>query len=182
MATNLFLNKYRIDSARATWHDYNGGIYFITICTAHKQCYFGTIDQGSMILNALGHFLKENLEQVKDHYSHIEIPMFVVMPNHVHAIVFVGDERESHRDGAFVTKSLLSVAIGGIKSATTVYARRNNINFAWQTRFHDHIIRNREEANRIADYIENNPQRWYNDCFYTVPSCGDGAWPRLTSD
>ena len=35
---NLYQNRFRIESARATWHDYNGGIYFITICTAHKQC------------------------------------------------------------------------------------------------------------------------------------------------
>ena len=45
---NLYQNRFRIESARATWHDYNGGIYFITICTAHKQCYFGCVLGGQM--------------------------------------------------------------------------------------------------------------------------------------
>ncbi len=38
-----FQNKYRIPSARANWHDYNGGIYFITICTKNREHYFGEI-------------------------------------------------------------------------------------------------------------------------------------------
>ena len=59
----------------------------------------------------------------------------------------------------------LSVSIGGIKSAVTKYANDNDFDFAWQTRFHDHIIRNQNEMNRIADYIENNPATWENDCF-----------------
>jgi len=59
----------------------------------------------------------------------------------------------------------LSVAIGGIKSAVTKFAHENNIDFVWQTRFHDYIIRDQNEMNRIADYIENNPATWDNDCF-----------------
>ncbi len=62
-------------------------------------------------------------------------------------------------------KSWLSVAVGGIKSAVTKHANENNIDFAWQARFHDHIIRNQNEMNRIADYIENNPATWDNDCY-----------------
>ena len=42
--SDKFQNKYRIPSARAQWWDYgNDGAYFITICTAHRECYFGTI-------------------------------------------------------------------------------------------------------------------------------------------
>jgi hypothetical protein len=55
--------------------------------------------------------------------------------------------------------------IGGIKSAMTKFARNNDIDFAWQLRFHDRIIRDQNEMNRIADYIENNPQTWDTDCF-----------------
>ncbi len=63
-------------------------------------------------------------------------------------------------------KGWLSVVIGGIKSAITKFAHENdNVDFAWQVRFHDHIIRNQEEMNRIADYIENNPATWNTDCF-----------------
>ena len=160
---NLYQNRFRIESARATWHDYNGGIYFITICTAHKQCYFGCVLGGQMSLNPLGHFTHDNLEHANNHYPYLEIPLFVVMPNHVHAVVFVAGDEALVPLG---TKGLLSIGIGGIKSAVTVYAHQNNRIFAWQPRFHDHIIRDHAEMNRIADYIENNPLNWASDCFY----------------
>ena len=46
---NRFKDKYRIQSARASWHDYNSGAYFVTICTAEQVCYFGTISDGKML-------------------------------------------------------------------------------------------------------------------------------------
>lgn len=57
----------------------------------------------------------------------------------------------------------LSSIVRGIKIGTTAYARRNNLPFAWQARFHDRIIRDQEEMNRIAEYIENNVARWEYD-------------------
>ncbi|MBR4713679.1 MAG: hypothetical protein IKP27_08390, partial [Paludibacteraceae bacterium] len=57
----------------------------------------------------------------------------------------------------------LSSIVRGIKIGTTVYARRNNIPFAWQARFHDRIIRDQEEMNCIAEYIENKVVRWEFD-------------------
>ena len=57
----------------------------------------------------------------------------------------------------------LSVVIGGLKSAITKYARQNGIPFAWQSRFHDRIIRNQEELNCITAYIENNVAKWDMD-------------------
>lgn len=62
---------------------------------------------------------------------------------------------------------LLSTAMGSLKSALTKYANLNKIKFGWQTRFHDHIIRNQDEMNRIAAYIENNATTWESDKFYT---------------
>ncbi|MDR3287024.1 MAG: hypothetical protein LBT27_06245 [Prevotellaceae bacterium] len=64
-----------------------------------------------------------------------------------------------------IHKKSLSVAIGGIKSAITKFAREKNIEFAWQPRFHDNIIRNQTSMNEIAEYIENNIARWKTDCF-----------------
>ncbi|MCR5360974.1 MAG: hypothetical protein K6E73_03065 [Bacteroidales bacterium] len=63
-------------------------------------------------------------------------------------------------------KGWLSVAVGGIKSSITKFANANALSFAWQTRFHDHIIRDRDEMNRIAQYIENNVAQWESDEFY----------------
>jgi len=42
----------------------------------------------------------------------------------------------------------------------TCYSRQNNIPFAWQSRFHERIIRNTDEMNHIAEYIENNVAKW----------------------
>lgn len=61
----------------------------------------------------------------------------------------------------------LSTAIGGFKRAVTYYANQNKLDFGWQTRFHDHIIRNQNEMNLIANYIVNNPIKWENDKFFS---------------
>ena len=135
-----------------------------------------------MLLNDIGQFAFDNLRDIGVHYPYVEIPLFVVMPNHVHGIVFVDGEKNisSSRDEARLVsttainekmqkishrQSLLSNAIGGFKSATTKFANTHHIPFAWQTRFHDHIIRNQKEMNRIAEYIENNVAWWDTDCF-----------------
>ncbi|MBR6803488.1 MAG: hypothetical protein IKM57_01085 [Paludibacteraceae bacterium] len=60
----------------------------------------------------------------------------------------------------------MSTMIGGFKQSVTRYANANSISFAWQTRFHDRIIRDHDEMNRIAEYIENNVARWESDEFH----------------
>jgi REP element-mobilizing transposase RayT len=200
-AERLFQNQYRIPSARAMWHDYNGGIYFVTICTRNHFRYFGNIVDGVMQLSDIGIFAVENLQNIGNHYPYAEIPLFVVMPNHIHVIVFVDGDRVPYqrrcdvhqqqpgccRDGARPVstdngidknignnekmqqidkrKGWLSIVIGGFKSAITKFANHHRIDFMWQTRFHDRIIRSQDELNRIAEYIENNPINWDNDCF-----------------
>ena len=60
----------------------------------------------------------------------------------------------------------LSRIIGQYKSTVTKYANEHDIMFAWQPRFHDHIIRNWTEMNHIAQYIQHNPMKWELDRFY----------------
>ena len=57
----------------------------------------------------------------------------------------------------------LSVTIGGLKRAITHFANKNKISFAWQSRFYDRIVRDTDELNRIAAYIENNVAQWAFD-------------------
>lgn len=185
MTTEKFQNTFRIPSARATWNDYDSGMYFVTICTKDFVHYFGEIVNGEMVLNEFGKECVRQIETTSIIRSDmdISIPVYVVMPNHIHLIVCIDapcrdampcvsdktDEDAKHRvstreGNKFMpqSKNLASV-IRGIKSAVTMYARKNNISFAWQTRFHDRIIRNKEECNRIAEYIENNPINWMFD-------------------
>ena len=215
MKMDKFQNKYRIPSARAQWHDYNGGEYFITICTAGREHYFGEIQDDEMILSVIGKYTVDNLERINQHYPYCVVPLFVVMPNHIHAIVVIDEKTngtnvsnvetmctsslqqkpttpqptspttlditdvktmctsslqnklvDEKMQSVSVRRGKLSTAMGGFKRAITRFSNENKIDFAWQTRFHDHIIRSQDEMNRIACYIENNVTTWENDKFY----------------
>ncbi|MDH8702692.1 putative transposase [Dysgonomonadaceae bacterium PH5-43] len=183
MTTDKFQNKYRIPQARAKWHDYSSGMYFVTVCTKNKECLFGDINNEQMNNTVIGDFLNEQLRNVNQHYPYCEIPIFIVMPNHWHAIVIVNGDKipyERKLSSIWHTESIddkllmrnianhqgwLSVLIGGVKSAVTKFANKNNIDFVWQPRFYDRIIRDVKEMNRIADYIENNVAVWDLDCY-----------------
>ena len=191
MSDIKFKDKYRIPSARATWHDYDGGIYSITICTKYREHYFGEIDNEVMHLSEIGTYTQECIEEISQHNPYAEIPLYVVMPNHLHLIVIIDYDKTPHDkrvvdvvtsketfhktslqkktpiERATEMQSWLSVVIRQFKQSITRFANENNIQFAWQTRFHDHIIRDNDEMNGIANYIENNVANWKEDKFYT---------------
>ena len=188
----------RRKSPRARWHDYTGADYFVTFCTKKRELYFGDVVDGKMELSEIGKWALTQIEQtVVIRQNDVEIPMYVVMPNHIHLIVVfngvspcrdasnasASNVSVSNASGLEIIKPNISDARGaslqfgpqsgnlssvvrGIKSAVTKYAIEHDIPFAWQSRYHDHIIRNQMEMNRIADYIENNPLRWELDRFY----------------
>ena len=183
MSSDLYRNKYRIPSARATWHDYNGGAYFVTICTRDMVHYFGEIGDGEMNMTEIGEYVQQCIKNIPQHNTYANVPAFVVMPNHVHLIVIIDDENADSicRDVPWRVSTYgknetmqtianqqgrLSTMIGGFKQSVTRYANANSISFAWQTRFHDRIIRDCDEMNRIAEYIENNVARWESDEFH----------------
>ena len=175
---------------RAKWHNYNGAEYFVTICTSGREHYFGEVCDGQTQLTAVGECLEREIENTKTiRGDNTEIPLYVIMPNHVHLIVIIHGQRR--RDTLNVSAHTtntdargladarsaslqqfgpqsenLGAVIRGIKSAVTRFARENNIPFAWQSRYHDHIVRSQNEMNRIAEYIEQNPAKWESDCFY----------------
>lgn len=160
-------------SPRAKFHDYSGGTYFVTICTLEKQHFFGKIKNEEMNLSLIGKYCEEQLKTIDQHYPYARTLMYVIMPNHIHAIISIVRDQgnnESHRmhePSMTVTRTALSVVIGRLKRAVTMYARRNNFDFGWQSRYHDHIIRDNRDGNNIARYIETNVIRWDTDCFNT---------------
>lgn len=99
--------------------------------------------------------------EIKTHAKNIELGEYVVMPNHVHGILVLNGNTIS-KPG----QNTLSSIIGSYKSAVTRHAHRLGYEFAWQARFHDHIIRNEGEYQRIAEYIKANPAKWNEDKFY----------------
>ena len=167
------MKQYR-KSPRAKWLEYNEGLYFITICTHNRNHYLGEIIDAEMHLSPIGKYLYEELENAFVHHPHINILQFVVMPNHFHAIVGVNDAARCvpTTDDRITfgikcpKRPILSTYIGSLKSATTKYAHECNLEFAWQSRYHDHYIRGVEDMNHISQYIEGNVVNWEKDCFY----------------
>ena len=202
-------------SPRATWHDYNGGRYFVTFCTKNHDLYFGDVVDGRMELSEIGEYALQCIEKIPEINDNVVVPEFVVMPNHVHMIVIIDNPIEwpddmrlpqcdspttqngnmmhdsgavglsyhdSRLDEPIIDDSQLdkneemqrrsyccgrlSRIIGQYKSAVTKYANEHGISFAWQPRFHDHIIRNWTEMNHISQYVQNNPIKWELDRFY----------------
>lgn len=75
---------------RAKLHDYNGGIYFVTICTHKKQHIFGNISNAEMRYSTIGKIVLECLRSIPKHNDNIELWNYVVMPNHIHMVLAVG--------------------------------------------------------------------------------------------
>lgn len=166
---------------RAKWIDYDAGVFFITICTYGRVHYFGEIENGKMKLSPIGEIVTNELSYPSLHHSEIEIPLFVVMPNHLHAIIDVKCDnpvKDQPAEQRNLIPSLranynmerdvptLSKYIASFKSAVSREAHLICREFRWQSRYHDHFIRNERELNMISEYILNNEARWDKDCFY----------------
>lgn len=187
----LYQGKYRIKSVRATWCNYNEGLYFITICTAGKRHFFGEIKDAEMLFSEIGEYAQYCVSQIEQLHRNVVVPYSVVMPNHVHIILSITTDQPytddvvetPHCDVSTVNRKMQKIAnrcgrlshlITQFKSSITKYARQNAIEFGWQSRFHDHIIRNQDELKKISDYIQNNVYRWNSDCFnehVETPQC-----------
>ena len=254
-----FQNKYRIASARLHNWDYSSnGAYFITICTQNKEHYFGTINDGKMVLSEIGKLVEQFWIEIPNQFLFIELGNFVIMPNHVHGIIiinklhtnsqvetrfiasnnsnttdetrfilsnnsnttdetrfissnnsnttdetrfissnnsnttdktrFISSNNSNTTDKTRLIASLqeqpiknggfagdknpmfhenISKIIRWYKGRCSFEIRKIHADFGWQSRFHDHIIRNANSFENIQNYIQENPERWENDKFFT---------------
>ena len=176
---SLFKNKYRIESARLQNWDYGwNGKYFVTIVTKNHKHYFGKIDNAIMILNEFGKIAKKCWCEIPEHFPFVILDEYQIMPNHVHGIIEINKNDDEYGNDMNAkqnktsgknefgpqSKNLGSI-IRGYKIGVSKFAKNNNINFKWQPRFHDHIIRDAKSLNNIRNYIQNNPANWKNDKF-----------------
>ncbi|MBO7288727.1 MAG: transposase [Clostridia bacterium] len=149
--------------------DYSrSGAYFVTICSHGKNHLFGEIKNGQIHLNGLGEIINREILKIQIHYYNIEIDKYVIMPNHVHMIICIlGAEGIN----PFPTKKNdISNVIGKFKAGVTriagnafMHSEKTRI---WQSSYHDHKIRDKEDYNKISEYIDTNPLKWELDCFY----------------
>ena len=181
MENQLFKNKFRIKSIRLPNRDYSSdGAYYITICTKNRECFLGEIINGKMVLSEMGKTVTKFWYKIPQYFGNVVLDEFVIMPDHVHGIVIINNEQCRDAINRVSTK-IINEQRGGItknhnpmlsKSLSTIirwYKGRssyeinkiqNKIYFAWQTRFHERIIRNEHELNIKRKYIINNPINW----------------------
>ena len=166
----------RRNSLRYAGYDYTrAGAYFVTFCAHRGRSIFGWINEEAvMILNPLGQIAHTAWLDFAENHPEIEIDIFIVMPNHVHVLLWIlaptnpADKPPSDKERAFgdAIAGSLSTLIGAYKGGVTQKAKNTGV-FAgsplWQRNFHDHIVRSEEELQRIRKYIRTNPLRWKED-------------------
>jgi len=157
-------------------------MYFITICTYKRECLFGDVVDGEMLLSEVGEIAEACWQQIPDHYPQVILDGYVVMPNHVHGIIEIagtqgGDDANvvganNHsplQDTTCGTSRTIGAMIRGFKIGVTKRAQNeHNLYGVWQRNYYEHIIRNERELRAIQEYITYNPAQWEEDEYHPV--------------
>ncbi len=161
-------SKHRA-SIRLKDYDYaQAGAYFVTACVRDRRCLCGEIADDVMRMNEYGRIVESCWNESPQHFPHVELDAFVVMPNHVHGIVVitgaVGARHASslpHPTRAHGTdKGSLGVIVGSFKSAVT--KRINDLHgsrgaIVWQRNYYERVSRDEREPYCARQYILDNP-------------------------
>ncbi|MBR2103226.1 MAG: transposase [Prevotella sp.] len=158
-AQNSFPQRKRM---RLENFDYSTpGNYFITVIVQGRLNLFGDVIDGKLLLNQAGKTIENALLQITKWYQGVILTHYVVMPNHIHAILTITNEE----------KIFLAEIMRKFKSYSTHQyiegiRKEGWMNFnkrLWQHNYYEHIIRNQRAYDFIACYIENNPMKWNKD-------------------
>lgn len=166
---------HRRHSFRLQEYDYTQpGAYFVTICVHKHEWLFGYIQDSEMILNKFGQIVHEEWFKTGEIRENVILHPheFVIMPNHVHGIIWLDDVGERRRRtptierfGKPVSGSIPTI-VRAFKSAATkrINELRNTPGApVWQRNYYEHIIRDDDSLRRIREYILYNPRRWQYD-------------------
>ena len=149
---NIRLNNYDYSAA---------GYYFITMCVKDKHEMLGNVVGTNCVrlrLSEYGIIVEKEISVLANTYDAVAIDKYIVMPNHIHMIIVI----KSDSSGRTQFVPTISRIIKQFKGSIT-----KQIGFSlWQPRFHDHIIRDEAEYQRIWQYIDENPARWAEDDYY----------------
>ena len=146
--------------------DYSApGAYFITICTKDRRNLFwenvgATIGRPQdVVLSGQGQIVDAAIQNIPKHYPSIALDHYVIMPNHIHLLLQI----KSDVDGRPMVAPTVSTVIQQMKGYVTKRVGQS----IWQKLFHDHVIRSEKDYLKIWNYIDGNPMKWAEDCFYT---------------
>ncbi|MBN1878440.1 MAG: transposase [Anaerolineae bacterium] len=167
-------NKHHRRSIRLREWDYSSpGAYFVTLCSYQRECLFGEINDGVMMLSTIGHFAAGCWLWLADRYPYVCLDEWTVMPNHLHGIIAIIDEDKGSPAGVNVrapstrpTRKPLGRLIGAFKTVSTKHVNilRDMPGVPlWQRNYYEHVIRNEADLQRIREYIFNNPASWLED-------------------
>ena len=148
---------YRRSTRLKGW-TYRDATFFITICTHEKHWTLGRVVNDRVVLSPLGETVDREWQYSKYVRPEVQFDEYVVMPNHMHALVYVPNllhEEASRRRS-------LATLVNGFKGAVTRAASR----LVWQRGYHEHVVRSERELELIRTYIGENPGRWAADRYY----------------
>jgi len=174
---------------RIPGYDYSlPGGYYVTIVIHGREHLLGKIVDGNMKLDRFGRIVHNTWFDLPGHYPHIELDAFVIMPNHVHGIIFLNENRRGgsldegdggRNDPNWASKSHapqpqtrpytphpLSEIVRAFKSFSARrinLLRRTTSQPVWQRNYYEHVIRDNTDYMSKRDYILNNPSNWDTD-------------------
>ena len=145
-------------------YDYSQtGGYFITFCTENRAPLLGNIVVGGGVLDApqvelteYGRITEKYIQNISVAYPHISVENYVIMPNHVHLLLLVGD------GGQGAARPTVSAVVRSIKALV----RKETGKSLFQNSFYDHILRDEQDFLIHWDYIETNPGKWAEDEYH----------------
>ena len=159
----------RRKNIRLKGYDYSSdGFYFITICSQNRRKILSEIvGQGlapaECILTNIGKIAGEQLLALESRYPTIKVHKYVIMPNHIHAIIAI----DNTAAGAS-PRPTLSDVICAYKSTTSRLCKIAGYKEKlFQNSFYDHIIRGESDYREIWEYIDCNIEKWKYDALYT---------------
>ncbi|MEM7373719.1 MAG: transposase [Bacteroidota bacterium] len=165
-------------SIRLKGYDYaSDGAYFVTVVTKNRTHDFGKVIEGKVLLSEVGQIVEKEWLQSAELRAEVILDTCVIMPNHFHAVVWISHSGElmppQHQslpqtpDYVRIYQACskdVSALMKGFKGAVKRKAKAAGYSgFEWQSRFHDRIIRNQDELDKVRLYIQNNPARWEED-------------------
>lgn len=147
------------------------GFYYITICVEGKRLILGRIYEGGIVLSSAGQIALRERKLLIDRFCAIRLDAFVVMPNHVHAIIQIeavagaGAAQIRAHEAAPLRTPALSDVVRAFKSssAAAINKRMGTSGPIWQRGYYERVIRNGQELFNVREYIAQNPLRWAAD-------------------
>ena len=138
---------------RLAGYDYSRtGTYFVTICLQDRTPLLGRVEAHDLRHSRFGEIVVDEIACLATRFTGINLDMALVMPDHAHLLIGLGTQLRS-----------LGTIVGSLKtrSAREINRLRNTTGTAvWQRGFHDHVIRDEADLERVREYIATNPIRW----------------------